>query len=142
MFDLIFFDDIVFVDGFHGKDFFGFFSLDKEDGSKGSSSEYNFRGKVIKSDFLFEIFFGEQGFGSPPNHFPFLLFSFQILFITDIIMHHIITLNLFGAFFLFFFLSRSIVNQTQLILIIDGQFVVLYFPVGLQDVIYDLLSSV
>ncbi len=76
MFDLIFFDDIVFVDGFHGEDFFGFFPFNKEDGSEGASSENYFGGEVIESDLLFEVFFGEEGFGGPSDHFPFLFFSF------------------------------------------------------------------
>ena len=142
MFNLIFFDDIVFVDGLHGKDFFGFFSLNKKDSSKSASSEYNFGGKVIKRDFLLEIFFGKEGFGGPSDHLPFLFLTFKILFISQIIMHNIIALNLLGALFFLFLFGRGVMDQTQLILVIDGKLVIFDFPVGLEYVVDDLLSTV
>jgi hypothetical protein len=57
MLDLIFFDNIILVNGFHGKDFFGFFSFDKEDCSEGTSSEDDFGGEIIEGDLLFEVLF-------------------------------------------------------------------------------------
>jgi hypothetical protein len=142
MFDLIFFDNIVFVDGLHSEDFFGFFSLDEKDSSKSASTENDFGRKVIKCDFLLEIFFRKEGFGGPPDHLPFLFLAFKILFIGEIIMHDIITFNLFGALFFFFLLGSGIMDQTQIVLVIDGELVVFDFPVGLEYVVDDLLATV
>lgn len=142
MFDLIFFDNIVFVDGLHGKDFFGFFSFNKKYSSKSASTEYDFGCKVIKCDFFLEIFFGKEGFGGPPDHLPFLFLAFKILFISQIIMHHIIAFNLFGALFFFFLFGSGVMHQTQLVLVIDGELVIFDFPVGLEYVVDDLLATV
>jgi hypothetical protein len=142
MFDLILFDDIVLVDRLHGKDFFGFLSLNKKNSSKGAPTEYNLGRKVIKRDFLLEIFLRKERFSGPPYHFLFLFLALQILLIRQIIVHHIIALHLFGALFLLFLFGSRIMHQAQLVLVIDGQLVILDLPVGLKYVVDDLLPAV
>jgi hypothetical protein len=142
MLDLIFFDDIIFVDGFHGKDLFGFFSFDKKDSSKGTSSKDDFGGEIIEGDLLFKVLSREEGFSGSSDHFPFLFFALKILLISGIIMRDIFAFEFFWTLLFFLLFGGGIVNQAQLILIIDRQFFVFNFPVGPQDIVYDLLSSV
>ena len=142
VFDLIFLDDVILVDRLHSKELFGLFPLNQQHCTKSSSSQNNFRREVLQRYLFLQVLLGKQRFSSSSDHFLLLLFTLEILLISKIVMHNIITLDLFGSLLFFLFFCGSIVDQTQLILVIDGEFVVLDFTIGLEDVVNYLLSSV
>ena len=57
-------------------------------------------------------------------------------------MHDIIAFNLLRPLFFLLFFGGSIVHKTEFIFVVNGKFVILYFPVCLEEVVYNLLSSV
>ena len=142
VFDLIFLDDVILVDRLHSKELFGLFPFNQQHCAKSPSSQNNFRREVLKCDLFLQVLLRKKRFSSSSDHFLLLLFTLEILLISKIVMHNIITLDHFGPLLFFFFFCGSIVDQTQLILVIDGELVILDFTIGLEDVVNDLLSSV
>lgn len=142
VFDLVFFDDVILVDRLHCEELFGLFPFNKQDRAKGSPSKDYFWGEIFESDFLLEVFFGEESFGSSSDHFPFLFLAFKILLIGEVIVHDIFSFNLLGSFFFLFLFGSGKMHQTQLILIINRKLVILNFAISLQNVVNDLLSAV
>ena len=57
-------------------------------------------------------------------------------------MHNIIAFNLLWSLFFLLFFGGSVVHKTEFIFVIDGEFVIFYLPVCLEEVVYNLLSSV
>lgn len=131
MLNLIFFNNIILVDRFHSEEFLSFFSLNKEDSSKGSSTKYNFRSKIFKSNLFFEVFFREESLCCSSHHLSFLFLSFEIFFIGLIIVHHVVSFDLFWSLFFLFFFCCGIMNKAQFIFVINWQFIVFQFPICL-----------
>lgn len=142
MLNLVLFNDVIFIYRLHGKKFFSLFSFNKKDCSESSSTKYNFRSEILESDLFLETFFGEKSLSGSSNHLSFFFFSLKIFFISLIIMHDIITLDFFRPLFFLFFFSCSIMNKTKFILVINGQLVILNFPICFQKIINDSFSSI
>jgi len=119
MFNLIFFNNIILIDRLHGKELFSFFPFNKKDCSKSSSTKDNFRCKILKCDFFFEIFSGEKSLSGSSDHFSLFFFAFEILFISLIIMHYIVTFDFFGPLLFLFFFCGGIMYKTQFIFVIN-----------------------
>ena len=73
MFKLIFLNDFVFENRFHGEHFFIVFLLYQEHSAKSSFSKHSFRSKILKGDFFLNVV-SKKCFGRFSDNLFFLLF--------------------------------------------------------------------
>lgn len=57
-------------------------------------------------------------------------------------MHDVIALDFFWTLFFLLVFGSCIVDKTQFIFVVNGEFIILNFSVGLQNVVNNLLAPV
>ena len=94
--ELIFFNYIIFENGFHGVEFFGSFLFNEQNCSKSSFSQDYFRNEVIECNLFFKIPREECSSGFPDD-FLFFFLALQIFLVRLVIMKDVFSLNVLGS---------------------------------------------
>jgi len=122
VFYLVFLNNVILIDRFHGEQLLGIFFFYQQHCSKCSFTQHNLRQKVIYSYLLFHIVSSIECSGSFSDHLFLLLLSLNVLLERNIIMKNVVSFDCLNSLLLFLIFCSGEVNQVQFFSVVDGEF--------------------
>ncbi len=141
VFNLVFLDNVVFVNRLYGKQLFGVVLIHKQHCPKGTFSQDYSGNEVIYLDLFLLVAARIKSSGSFPHHFLLLLFSIDIFLEGDIVVHNELSLDILDPLLLLLVFCGGVMDEVEIISVKNWQFGATTLPTGLENAADNLIPA-